>query len=298
MNKNMTAESGYLNIVRTILNHGEKRKTRGGAITRTWFSPPKILMTNVMDNFPLLTTKKMALRIIFEELMFFIRGQTNVKKLIDKKVNIWSANTSAQNIEKLGLPLEEHDMGPMYGFQWRHCGAKYTGCNTDYTGQGFDQLQYCIDLIKTDPTSRRIVMTTWSPTDLLKGVLAPCHGTTVQFFVHVNEGGQKSLDLFHHQRSGDMALGVPYNMASYGLLLILVASVTDCMVGSITFSIGDAHVYEQHVEKLTEQCNLTPMTLPKIRLNQTHDNIEKYNWEDICLENYYPGKKIAYEFVL
>lgn len=304
----MNSENLYLHVLDDLIKNGEKRKTRDQAMTRSIFCPPRLVARNVLQNFPLLTTKSVNLKHIFNELMWFIRGQTDASILNDQGTKIWNYNTSQENLVKLGLPYAKGDTGPMYGFQWRHNGATYEGCDVDYTGKGFDQLQYAIDLIKNNPTSRRIVFTTWSPTVLKDGVLAPCHGTVVQCYVRFknvidNSSGKivgvtKYLDLSTYQRSADWCLGVPYNIASYSLLLILMASVTGCEPGHLYYSFGDAHIYENHVPNALKQISRTSKQLPQIRLNQVHDDITKYKWEDIQLIGYKPDRFIQYNFVL
>ena len=172
---------------------------------------------DMKDGFPLLTTKRMFWKGIVEELLFFIRGDTNSKHLEDKGVRIWQGNTTQEFIDNIGLPYQEGDMGPMYGFMWRHFGADYTGCNTDYTNQGFDQLSKIVEEIKTNPHSRRILMSDFDPSRAHQGVLYPCHSLVLQFYVR--DG--KFLDVKMYQRSVDSFLGEPFNIASTFYYFIL-----------------------------------------------------------------------------
>lgn len=176
-------EDAYLNMLNEILEQGDYRETRNA---KTYSVFGKRLEFDLKNGFPLITTKKMFYRGIIEELLFFLRGDTDTKKLEDKKVMIWHDNVSKEFIEKNNKNLEEYDMGPMYGFQWRHFGAPYEGCHQRYDGKGFDQLKNVIDLIVKDPHSRRILMTTYNPTQAEEGVLYPCHGLAIQFYVEKN----------------------------------------------------------------------------------------------------------------
>jgi len=189
----LQGEVKYLRLLSKILNTGEKRQTRN-AITYSLFDEK--LEFDLQDGFPLLTTKRMFWKGIVEELLFFIKGQTDSKILEDKGVNIWKGNTSKEFIEKCGLPYREGDMGEIYGYNWRHFGAEYKGCDEDYTGKGFDQLTKVIEEIKNNPTSRRIIMTDFNPSTAHKGVLYPCHSLILQFYVR--EGN--ILDVKMYQR--------------------------------------------------------------------------------------------------
>lgn len=175
--------------------------------------------------FPLLTTKRVFWRAVVEELLWFIKGSTNSKELTDKDVHIWDENGSRTFLDSCGFTdREEGDLGPVYGFQWRHFGAKYKDMHTDYTGQGIDQLKEVIHKIKHSPDDRRIIMSAWNPVDIPKMALPPCH-TFVQFYVN---NGELSTQLY--QRSADMGLGVPFNIASYSLLIYMIAHVTGLKV--------------------------------------------------------------------
>jgi dihydrofolate reductase/thymidylate synthase len=178
-------ETKYLNLLEEILKSGNEHKTRN-AITKSLFAEQ--LVFDLQDQIPILTTKRMFIRGIFEELLWFLRGQTDSKILEDNKVNIWKGNTTKEFIDSVGLPYREGDIGNMYGFQLKHAGTEYTGCDTTYDNQGFDQVQYCLNLLKHDKYSRRIVMTTYVPHEAGKGVLYPCHGIVIQFYVREYDG--------------------------------------------------------------------------------------------------------------
>lgn len=204
---------------------------------------------NLRDNiFPLLTTKRVFWRAVAEELLWFIRGSTDARALQAKDVHIWDGNSTREFLDKSGFSdREEGDLGPVYGFQWRHYGAEYTTCRADYAGKGVDQLNEVIERIKTNPTDRRIIMSAWNVLDIPKMALPPCH-CFVQFFV---ADGELSCQLY--QRSADMGLGVPFNIASYALLTYLIAHVTGLKPGDFVHTLGDAHVYLTHIEPLKKQ---------------------------------------------
>ena len=210
------------------------------------------------ESFPILTTKDVFWRGVAEELIWFVRGETNAKLLSDKKIKIWDGNASREFLDKQGLTeREEWDLGPVYGFQWRHFGADYTTMHADYTNQGFDQLAEVIKQLKTNPTSRRILMSAWNASDLTKMALPPCH-ILAQFYVTADN----KLSCQMYQRSCDMGLGVPFNIASYSLLTCMLAQVCGLKRGEFIHCLGDAHVYKNHVEPLMEQLKRHPMPFP------------------------------------
>lgn len=285
------SESKYLSIMKNIMQTGDYRKTRN-ANTYSLFND-SITFHDVSREFPLLTTKKMFLRGIFEELKFFILGKTDTKELESKNVKIWSGNTNKDFLEKNKLDYKEGDMGPMYGFQWRHYGADYKGSSEDYTGKGFDQLSEVIELLNNDPNSRRILLTSYNASQSKEGVLYPCHGLTVQFYVT-----NFTLHCNMYQRSADWFLGCPFNIASYSLLLMIVARITKLKAGSLTISFGDMHIYEQHVECALEQLKRMPYNYPKLNINRKLDSIDDINnleFGDIELVGYrfYPEIKAS-----
>lgn len=200
------------------------------------------------DIFPLLTTKRVFWRAVLEELLWFIKGSTDAKELQAKNVRIWDGNSSRDFLDKNGfLDREEGDLGPIYGFQWRHYGAEYKKCSDDYTGQGIDQLNNVINTIRTNPSDRRIIMNAWNVIDLPKMALPPCH-CFVQFYV---ADGELSCQLY--QRAADMGLGIPFNIASYALLTCMIAHVTNLKPGDFVHTLGDTHIYLNHIEPLEEQ---------------------------------------------
>jgi len=272
-----TQESNYLNALRDILENGKKRETRN-ATTISKFGIT--LNFDISTSFPLLTTKKMFWKGIYEELLWFIKADTNSKNLESKGVNIWTGNSSRNYLDSIGLnTYETGDCGPIYGFQWRHYNADYEGFDKDYTGKGIDQLQNCVDLIRNDPTSRRIYMTAWNPIRLKEMCLPPCH-VSYQFYVENN-----TLSCMMYQRSGDMFLGVPFNIASTALLTYMICHITGLTPGSITLVIGDAHIYESHIDAVKEQLTRTPLPFPTLTFKNNHHNINDILAEDIELNN-------------
>lgn len=248
---------------------------------------------DMRTSFPLLTTKRVFWRAVVEELLWFVRGQTNVKVLQDKNIKIWNDNCTRDFLDKCGLTdREEGDLGPVYGFQWRHFGAEYKTCHDDYTGKGVDQLSNVIHTIKTNPNDRRICMTAWNPVDIPKMALPPCH-SFVQFYV---QNGELSCSLY--QRAGDMGLGVPFNIASYALLTHMIAHVCNLRVGDFVHNIGDTHVYKNHVIPLAEQLTRVPRPFPKLVINRKVEKIDEFNFEDFSIIGYDPYPSIKMEMAV
>ncbi|KAG1656512.1 Thymidylate synthase [Nymphon striatum] len=281
-------EENYLDQIRQILQKGALKQDRTGTGTKSIFGMQA--RYSLKDSFPLLTTKRVFWRGVVEELLWFIKGHTNGKLLSEKNVHIWDANGSRQFLDSLGhKDREEGDLGPVYGFQWRHFGAEYQNMNSDYSGQGVDQLLDVINKIKTNPDDRRLIMCSWNAKDLSKMALPPCH-CLVQFYVC---NGELSCQLY--QRSADMGLGVPFNIASYSLLTYMIAHITDLKPGEFIHTLGDAHVYLNHVDALTEQISRKPRSFPTLKLNPDVKNIEDFVFEDFQLEGYNPHPKIKME---
>jgi dihydrofolate reductase/thymidylate synthase len=284
-------EYAYLDLVRRILSNGSPQIDRTKVGTISLFGAQ--MRFDLRCGFPLLTTKRIFWKAVKTELLWFISGCTDAKKLSQSGVHIWDENGSRAFLDKRGLTeYPEGQLGPVYGFQWRHYGAEYTRSDTDYKGQGVDQLAECIRLIKTEPNSRRIIMSAWNPLDIPKMALPPCH-ILCQFYV---AGDVLSCQLY--QRSADMGLGVPFNIASYALLTHLVAHVCNLKVGDFVHSIGDCHVYTTHKTALIEQISRTPFPFPKLVLNPLVKNVDDFKLEDITLENYQCHDAIKMEMAL
>lgn len=274
----------YLKLVQEIISSGTLKDDRTGTGTLSKFGCQ--MWFNLRRSFPLLTTKRVFWRGVVEELLWFISGSTNAKVLLEKDIHIWDGNASRDYLDSIGLSdREEGDLGPIYGFQWRHFGARYTNMHADYTGQGFDQLSDVIDKIKNRPDDRRIILSAWNPSDLKLMALPPCH-MFAQFYV---ANGELSCQMY--QRSADMGLGVPFNIASYALLTCMIAQVCGLTPGDFIHIIGDAHVYRSHISPLQEQLQKLPKPFPILKINPQKD-IDSFVAADFKLTGYDPHRKI------
>mmetsp|Transcript_24381 Transcript_24381/g.39151 ORF Transcript_24381/g.39151 Transcript_24381/m.39151 type:complete len:254 (+) Transcript_24381:353-1114(+) len=246
------------------------------------------------NTLPLLTTKKVFWRGVSEELLWFISGSTDADVLQGKNIRIWEGNAKREFLDSRGLhDYEEGDLGPVYGFQWRHFGAQYKGRNASYEDQGIDQLKEVIETIRRDPYSRRIILTAWNPAALRHMALPPCH-LLAQFYVSTS--GELSCHMY--QRSGDMGLGVPFNIASYALLTRLIAQVCGLKPGDFVHTIGDAHVYLNHIQPLKEQLEREPRAFPKLYINPERKDIDSFVHKDFKVEGYDPWPPIKMELAV
>lgn len=280
-------ESQYIDLITDILSNGTDEISRNGQVRSVFGRSMRFSLND--GQIPLLTTKRVAWKTCFEELMWFIKGSTDNAKLQDKNVHIWDGNSTREFLDSRGLHEREvGDLGPVYGHQWRHFNAKYANCSTDYSNQGVDQLQYIIDGLKNPETrsSRRHVMSAWNPEQLDEMALPPCHVLT-QF--HVREG--KYLSCAMYQRSGDVGLGVPFNIASYSFLTHILAKHCDLIPDGLFYCLGDAHIYETHIEPLKTQISREPFEFPKICISNKHENIEAYTIDDIEWKTVYNHHK-------
>lgn len=285
-------EFQYLDLLSRVLENGAYRENRTGISTYSIFG--QMMRFDLRESFPLLTTKKVAIRSIFEELIWFIKGDTNGNHLIEKKVYIWSGNGSKEYLERIGLGhREENDLGPIYGFQWRHFNAEYKTMHDDYTGVGVDQLAKLIETLKNNPKDRRHIMTAWNPSALSQMALPPCHVLS-QFYVT----NDNCLSCNLYQRSCDLGLGSPFNIASYAILTLMLAHVCGYGPGELAIFIGDAHIYENHLTQLKEQLSRLPRPFPQLRFKRKVENIEEFEWEDIQLIGYYPHPTIKMEMAV
>lgn len=255
----------YLDLLRTIVDHGTDKHDRTGTGTRSIFGYQ--MRFNLEEGFPLLTTKKLHLKSIIHELLWFLRGDTNVKYLQDNGVRIWNEWAD-----------ENGDLGHIYGYQWRSW--------PDYNGGYIDQIAEAIHTIKTNPDSRRIIVSAWNVADLPGMKLPPCHA----FFQYYVAGDRLSLQLY--QRSADCFLGVPFNIASYALLLMMTAQVTGLKAGDFVHTLGDAHIYSNHMEQVAEQLSRTPRPLPRMIINPKVKDIFDFKYDDFHLEDYDPHPHI------
>jgi len=280
-------EQQLLDTLSTILDHGEERIDRTGVGTKSIFGVD--MRFNLQNHsFPLMTTRKLSLRMVFEELMWFLRGQTDVGILRAKKVPVWNPNSSREFLDSRGLThYKEGDIGPAYGHQFRHFGAPYTNCDTDYSGQGFDQLEYVIDLLKNNPTSRRILMNIWNPAVLDEVALPPCL-FCYQFYV--SEGKYLSCKLT--QRSSDISLAGGWNIATGSLLVYMLSAICGYEPKELVWSIGDCHIYLNQLDGVREQLKRSPRTPPKLHVIKTPDDITKFEYDCFRLEDYSPHPAI------
>ena len=280
-------ELQYLKLIEKIIANGNYRQDRTGTGTFSLFGE-QMRFSLENNSFPLLTTKRVFFRGIVEELLWFLRGDTNALHLKEKNVHIWDGHASREYLDSIGLcDRAENDLGPVYGFQWRHFGADYVDFSCDYTGQGVDQLQNVITALKSNPYDRRIIMSAWNPADLPKMALPPCH-MFCQFYV---ANGKLSCCLY--QRSCDVGLGVPFNIASYALLTIILAWICDLQPGEFVHCLGDTHIYADHVEPLREQVERVPRPFPTLRIRaEAPKSIECLSFDSFILEGYNPYEKI------
>ena len=275
-------EKQYLNLIEDSINEGEKVVGRNGTVYMVSGSAMHFSLEN--KRIPLLTTKKVAHKTCLKELLWFINGSTDNKQLQEQNVKIWNGNASRNFLDSRGLHnLNENDLGPVYGHQWRHFNASYTDCHADYTGKGIDQLQYVIDCLK-DPHekwSRRILMSAWNPCQIDEMALPPCH-VLVQF----NVLPPNRLCCSLYQRSGDIGLGVPFNIASYSYLTHLLAHHCNLETYELNYYLGNCHIYDDHIESLKTQIIRLPYEFPSISITNSHNRIEDYVASDFVVEDY------------
>ena len=299
---------------------------RTGTGTLSLFAPPQLRFSLTRSSsdpsapptpiLPLLTTKRVFLRAVVAELLWFISSSTSSIPLSAAGIKIWDGNGSREFLDGVGLSHRaEGDLGPVYGFQWRHFGAEYVDAQTDYTGQGVDQLAEVIEKLKNKPFDRRIILSAWNPADLKKMALPPCH-MFCQFYVSypqaargstrasgqvppIQENGdsrKKSKGVLScqlYQRSCDMGLGVPFNIASYALLTHMLADVCDLTAGTLIHTMGDTHVYLDHIDALKVQLEREPRDFPELTiLNHHHGNIDGWKAEDFEVKGYKPHATI------
>lgn len=281
-------ENEYLFMLQNILDYGSKREDRTGTGTYSKFGTT--LSFSLKNNtIPMLTTKKMFARGVIEELLFFLRGESDTKKLEEKGVNIWKGNTTREFLDKTGLQhLPEGHMGKMYGHQWRNFGghdeiADYQSGAYESTPTGIDQIQNVLDLLKNDPNSRRIVVNAWNAKDLNKMCLAPCH-PMFQFYVTDNK-----LSCLFYMRSADAFLGLPFNLLSYAILTHIIAHTVGMEAKELIFMGGDTHIYSNHVEQVRTQIARESYPFPTMLIHKELHNIkdiESLQFSDFEIQNY------------
>ena len=278
-------EKQYLGLISSILDKGEFQQGRNGNVYSSIGKSMRFSLKN--NTMPLLTTKKVAWKTCLKELLWFIKGDTNNKLLKDDNVGIWNGNGTREFLDSRRLyHLNEDDLGPVYGHQWRFWNAPYSkklGCSENYDGKGIDQLQNIIDTLNhpTDKYSRRIIMSAWNPEQLNEMALPPCHVLSQFKVTNDNE-----LSCILYQRSGDIGLGIPFNIASYSFLTHLLAKHCNLKAKEFIHFIGDAHIYDDHCNVLKQQINREPYSFPQITIKNTYDNINNYEVKDFTIKNY------------
>ncbi len=255
----------YLDLMKHVLEHGTPKMDRTGTGTRSIFGPQ--MRFDLAAGFPLLTTKKVHLKSIIHELLWFLKGETNIRYLRENGVTIWDEWAD-----------ENGDLGPVYGYQWRSWPAP--------DGRHIDQIRQVVDQIRENPDSRRLIVSAWNVADLPRMALLPCHA----FFQFYVADGRLSCQLY--QRSADFFLGVPFNIASYALLTMMVAQTCRLKLGEFVHTFGDAHLYLNHLDQAREQLSRQPRALPTMRLNPAVTNLFEFRYEDFTLENYDPHPAI------
>lgn len=272
----------YSDNMKNIISNGELRQDRTGTGTMSIFAPNP-LRFDISKNIPIITTKFLSFNIILKELLWFIKGQTDSKILEKQGVNIWKDNTSRDFLDNRNLyNYKEGDIGPMYGFNWLFAGAIYKGCDYDYTGQGFNQIEELIKNLKNDPFSRRHMITTFIPQYVNQGVLPPCHSIILQFNVK-EEKREKWLSCHCYNRSNDTFLGQPFNIASTSILTYIIAKKCNMKPLELIISLGDCHVYLNHIEQVNLQLTRKPLPFPILELDDTIINKE---FKDILIEDF------------
>lgn len=285
----------YLDIVRQILNHGVRKTNRTGVDAITL--PGAMFEHDMKNGFPLLTTKSVPFRLIASELEFFIKGITDKEWLRSRNNHIWDEWCSPDKVpyghdpETKAKMMAERELGPIYGWQWRHFGAEYVSYDQPPRGTGVDQLQKVVDKLKTDPHDRRMIVSAWNPVDFHRMALPPCH---YGFQITVVDG---TLNLMWNQRSVDTALGLPFNIASYALLLHLLAKESGFKEGKLVGFLADTHIYVNHLDGMKEQLEREPYKLPTI-VTPEFTSIFDWKYEDSHIEGYEHHPKIAFEIAV
>ena len=278
-------EKQYLRLISKIIDNGNLQYGRNGNVYSSIGESMRFSLEN--NTIPLLTTKRVAWKTCLKELLWFIRGDTNNNNLKEQNVTIWNGNATREYLDSRNLRhLKEDDLGPVYGHQWRFWNAPYSkefGCLKTYKGKGIDQLQNIIDTLNhpTERYSRRIIMSAWNPEQLDEMALPPCHVLSQFKVTNTDE-----LTCILYQRSGDVGLGVPFNIASYSFLTHLLANHCNLRAKEFIHFIGDAHIYDDHCDILKQQITREPYSFPQLIIDNTYNDINDYSLKDFSLENY------------
>lgn len=283
-------EEQYRNLIYNITNNGIRKKFRNGF--GQYIFGGITLNYDLREGFPLTTFRSLPLRNIFSELIWMLRGSTDVRKLQEMGCHIWDANSSREFLDSSGKKhLDEFDIGPTYGFQWRYFGADYINCKTDYNGKGFDQLTNLITNLRENPESRRHIVSLWNPRDIEKAALPPC---MYEFIFDIED---KYLNMNVRIRSSDVAVGLPWNIGSSALLLTMIATITEYIPKTLNITIDNAHIYEANLEKLQQVMKRTPSEYGQLKINRIPDNITNFQFTDFKLENYNPNPGINFQMI-
>ena len=288
-------ESSYLDVLERLSNLSDTRNNRTAVSTRSLFG--FMWKYDLQDTFPLLTTRRQFTRAIFEELMFYLSGKTDNKILTDKNIHIWDGNTTREFLDKRGLQrYPEGDMGETYGFNIRHFGGEYIDCKSDYTGVGYDQLDNLVNLLKNDPTSRRMIITLWNPSTLHNAALPSCL-YLYQFYVNLEK---RQLNVMINLRSSDYYLANNWNVCTGAFFVHMLCNLNgiDLTPGELTIVTGDTHIYENHMEAITECLTREPRPFPKLIVKRKVDNISDFTFEDMELIGYHPYPNISVDMVV
>lgn len=278
----MNEEQQYLDLIDTIIKNGSNETGRNGNVRVSIGAMMRFSLEN--NKIPFLTTKKLAWKTCLKELLWFLKGETNNKLLNEQNVHIWDDNASRDFLDSRGLHhYGADDLGPVYGHQWRHYNADYKTCHTNYDGQGVDQILKVIAALK-DPSqrsSRRLIVSAWNPEQIDMMALPPCH-ILMQF--NVVNGNKLSCCLY--QRSGDVGLGVPFNIASYAMLTRIIASICDLEAHELVYFLSNAHIYDDHIENLKEQISRNPFPFPSLSFKKKITSIDDINIDNFVLNDY------------
>ena len=274
-------EEQYVELIKDILEHGEMVNGRNGNAKTIIGGSMHFPLNN--NCIPLLTTKKVAWKTCLKELLWFIQGKTDNKLLKQQNVKIWNGNSTKEFLESRNLSYDEDDLGPVYGHQWRHFNAKYINCKTDYANQGVDQLQYVIDCLKDKKTrtSRRIILTSWNPNQLDEMALPPCH-----ILAQFNVTNDNKLSCSMYQRSCDVGLGVPFNIASYSFLTHILANHCGLEASDFYYHMGNTHIYDDHLNELSQQIKNEIFDFPTFNIKTVKKNIDNYTMDHFEVINY------------
>ena len=278
-----TGEIGYLQLLKDTLEYGETKVSRNGTVYSSFAK--MVTFRNIGNNFPLLTSKKMFIRGIIEELLWFLRGSTNAKELQEKNVNIWNGNSSREYLDSVGLNhYAEGELGPVYGWQWRSFGKPYNKQENQYNG--VDQIRYIIEELAKPDNSRRVVLSAWNPSQLNEMALPPCH--MMYSFYKSKEG----LSCMMNMRSSDLFLGLPFNIASTAFLTSIISTIMHLEPLDVSITITDAHIYDEHVEAVRKQLNNNTYDHPRVKISKVPPELcssveEKLKWiEELKYEDF------------